>query len=62
MIGLVWNGMMSFGGGWFFLAASEAIAVLGHNHGHDGQTHLLQVAGLGGLGHIGADAGQVVSW
>ncbi len=28
MIGLVWNGMMSFGGGWFFLAASEAITVL----------------------------------
>ena len=31
MIGLVWNGMMSFGGGWFFLAASEAITVLGNN-------------------------------
>jgi NitT/TauT family transport system permease protein len=30
MIGLVWNGMMSFGGGWFFLVASEAIAV-GHH-------------------------------
>jgi NitT/TauT family transport system permease protein len=30
MIGLVWNGMMSFGGGWFFLAASESITVLGH--------------------------------
>lgn len=29
MIGLVWNSMMSFGGGWFFLAASEAISVLG---------------------------------
>src|ERR1700694_2730717 len=28
MIGLVWNGMMSFGGGWFFLAAAEAISVL----------------------------------
>lgn len=28
MIGLVWNGMMSFGGGWFFLAASESITVL----------------------------------
>ncbi len=28
MIGLVWNGMMSFGGGWFFLVASEAISVL----------------------------------
>jgi NitT/TauT family transport system permease protein len=31
MIGLVWNGMMSFGGGWFFLAASEAISVLGNS-------------------------------
>jgi NitT/TauT family transport system permease protein len=31
-IGLVWNGMMSFGGGWFFLAASEAISVLNHNY------------------------------
>src|SRR6516164_9701780 len=28
VIGLVWNAMMSFGGGWFFLAASEAISVL----------------------------------
>ncbi|GAA1973502.1 ABC transporter permease [Amycolatopsis minnesotensis] len=27
MIGLVWNGMMSFGGGWFFLVASEALSV-----------------------------------
>jgi NitT/TauT family transport system permease protein len=27
-IGLVWNGMMSFGGGWFFLVAAEAISVL----------------------------------
>ncbi|EAX47041.1 binding-protein-dependent transport systems inner membrane component [Thermosinus carboxydivorans Nor1] len=28
MISLVWNSMMSFGGAWFFLAASEAITVL----------------------------------
>jgi NitT/TauT family transport system permease protein len=28
IIPLVWNAMMSFGGGWFFLAASEAITVL----------------------------------
>jgi NitT/TauT family transport system permease protein len=28
MIGLIWNAMMSFGGGWFFLAASESISVL----------------------------------
>jgi NitT/TauT family transport system permease protein len=32
MIGLVWNGMMSFGGGWFFLAVSEAITVLGRTY------------------------------
>lgn len=31
VVGLVWNGMMSFGGGWFFLAASEAITVLGRD-------------------------------
>jgi NitT/TauT family transport system permease protein len=31
VIPLVWNGMMSFGGGWFFLAASEAITVLHHD-------------------------------
>ena len=29
MIGLVWNAMMSMGGGWFFLTASEAISVSG---------------------------------
>ncbi|MDR3692314.1 MAG: ABC transporter permease subunit [Fimbriimonas sp.] len=27
MIGLVWNGMMSFGGGWFFVTFTEAITV-----------------------------------
>jgi len=32
MIGLVWNGMMSFGGGWFFVAASEAISVLNRRY------------------------------
>lgn len=31
MNGLVWNAMVSFGGGWFFLAASEAITVLGRD-------------------------------
>ncbi|MHB8510676.1 MAG: ABC transporter permease [Actinomycetota bacterium] len=29
MIGQVWNGMMSFGGGWFFLSASEFITFRG---------------------------------
>ena len=32
MIPLVWNGMMGFGGGWFFLAASESIGVLNHHY------------------------------
>jgi NitT/TauT family transport system permease protein len=32
MIPLVWNGMMSFGGGWFFLVASEAISVNNHEY------------------------------
>jgi len=32
MIGLVWNAMMSFGGGWFFIAASEAISVLNQHY------------------------------
>jgi NitT/TauT family transport system permease protein len=31
MIGLVWNSMMSFGGSWFFLTASEMITVLHNN-------------------------------
>ncbi len=31
-IGLVWNGMMSFGGSWFFLTASELITVRGHRY------------------------------
>jgi NitT/TauT family transport system permease protein len=32
MIGLAWNAMMSFGGGWFFVAASEAISVLNQEY------------------------------
>jgi NitT/TauT family transport system permease protein len=32
MIPLVWNGMMAFGGGWFFLVASEVISVNNHTY------------------------------
>ncbi len=32
MIPLVWNGMMSFGGGWFFLVAAEVISVNNHTY------------------------------
>ena len=53
-IGLVWNGMMSFGGSWFFLTASELI-VIGH------RTYTLPGIGSyvgvaerqGNLGHVG---------
>jgi NitT/TauT family transport system permease protein len=38
-IGLVWNGMMSFGGSWFFLTASELITV------SDGKTYTLPGVG-----------------
>lgn len=31
-IPLLWNAMMSFGGGWFFVAASEAISVLNQQY------------------------------
>jgi NitT/TauT family transport system permease protein len=32
MVPLMWNAMMSFGGGWFFLTASEAISVNNHSY------------------------------
>ena len=32
MVPLIWNGMLSFGGAWFFLAASETISVLNHQY------------------------------
>lgn len=31
-MGLLWNAMMSFGGGWFFVTQSEAITVLNKNY------------------------------
>jgi NitT/TauT family transport system permease protein len=32
VIGLLWNAMMSFGGGWFFVVASETISVLNQKY------------------------------
>jgi NitT/TauT family transport system permease protein len=50
MIGLVWNGMMSFGGGWFFLAASEAISVTGKSYA---------LPGIGSYVATAANAGKL---
>ena len=48
MIGLVWNGMMSFGGGWFFLAASELISVANHSYALPGIGSYVATAALKG--------------
>jgi NitT/TauT family transport system permease protein len=52
-IGLVWNGMMSFGGSWFFLTASELIIVGGHRYTLPGVGSYVGVAvAQGRLGHV----------
>jgi NitT/TauT family transport system permease protein len=54
MIGLVWNGMMSFGGGWFFLAASEAISVGNNTYTLPGIGSYVQAAvDKGDMGEVG---------
>jgi NitT/TauT family transport system permease protein len=50
MIPLVWNGMMSFGGGWFFLTASEALSV---------NNHRFALPGIGAYVAAASDAGQL---
>jgi NitT/TauT family transport system permease protein len=53
-IGLVWNGMMSFGGGWFFLAASEQISVLNKSYTLPGVgSYVAAATARGELGHVG---------
>ena len=53
MIGLVWNGMMSFGGGWFFLAASEAITVFNRQYTLPGiGSYVAEAAKQGSIPHI----------
>jgi NitT/TauT family transport system permease protein len=47
-IGLMWNSMMSFGGGWFFVAQSEAISVLNKN---------IKLPGLGSYMAAAVEAG-----
>ena len=54
MIPLVWNGMMSFGGAWFFLAASESISVLNHTYALPGiGSYVATAIGQGSLSHVG---------
>jgi NitT/TauT family transport system permease protein len=54
MIPLVWNGMMGFGGAWFFLAASESIAVLNHRYALPGVgSYAAAAIAQGNLGEVG---------
>ncbi|MGW7580601.1 ABC transporter permease [Kitasatospora sp. NPDC054768] len=54
MIGLVWNGMLGFGGGWFFLVASEAITVDGRRYALPGVGSYAGAAiAAGDLGRVG---------
>ena len=48
-IGLMWNSMMSFGGGWFFVAQSEAISVMNKN---------IRLPGLGSYMAAAVEAGD----
>jgi len=54
MIPLVWNGMMSFGGAWFFLAASESISVLNHTYALPGMgSYVAAAIEQANLGRVG---------
>ena len=54
MIPLVWNGMMGFGGAWFFLAASETISVLNHHYALPGiGSYAAAAIAKGDLGEVG---------
>jgi NitT/TauT family transport system permease protein len=54
MIPLVWNGMMSFGGAWFFLAASESISVLNHTYVLPGMgSYVAAAIAQSSLNHVG---------
>ena len=61
MIPLVWNGMMSFGGAWFFLAASESISVLNHTYVLPGiGSYVAAAIEQSSLNHVGIAIGAMV--
>jgi NitT/TauT family transport system permease protein len=61
MIPLVWNGMMSFGGGWFFLVASEVISVNNRSFALPGiGSYVATAAEQGNVGKIFLASGVMV--
>jgi NitT/TauT family transport system permease protein len=62
MIPLVWNGMMSFGGAWFFLAASESISVLRHTYALPGiGSYVAAAVEQGSLGDVAIAIGVMIT-
>ncbi|MEZ0067972.1 NitT/TauT family transport system permease protein [Streptacidiphilus sp. MAP12-20] len=61
MIPLIWNGMMSFGGAWFFLAASESISVLNQHYALPGiGSYAAAAISKGSLGEVGIAIGVMI--
>jgi NitT/TauT family transport system permease protein len=61
MIPLVWNGMLGFGGAWFFLAASETISVLNHRYALPGiGSYVATAIQQGDLGDVGIAIGVMI--
>lgn len=61
IVGLVWNGMMGFGGGWFFLAAAEAISVLNHSYKLPGiGSYVTEAVADKKLGDVGIAIGAMI--
>lgn len=61
MIPLTWNGMMSFGGGWFFLTASEVISVGRHTYALPGiGSYVAAAAQQQQVGHIALAIGVMI--
>jgi len=61
-IGLVWNGMLSFGGAWFFLVASEAITVQHHTYSLPGIGSYVGAAiAKGDLGAVGVAIATMIA-
>jgi NitT/TauT family transport system permease protein len=61
MIPLVWNAMMSFGGGWFFLTASEAVSVAGNEYALPGiGAYVATASNDGDLGRVGWAIGTMI--
>ena len=60
-IGLVWNGMLSFGGAWFFLVASEAITLHNRTYSLPGVGSYVGAAiSKGDLGAVGFAIGAMI--